>query len=131
MLIIAVFIMAAPLCAQEVGTVDDGKEQSVIINQGIDAAKTGIVYWNAQQNNDHMLQVWSEELNTQLGLADKYVMHSPSYWTAKKYLDWAYKTRDAVKALYEATQIKELRMVLTALNRAIEAAEYLISKFVK
>lgn len=120
---------------------------SVVISQGIDAAETGIVYWQNEKlhaqdyclpgdrqnycldmevRSEQQIVKWTNELALQVDLANKYVVHSHSYWTAKKYLGWAYKTREAIQALYEATGRKELRIVVVALDRAIEAAERIL-----
>lgn len=112
------------------------QDESDIIKQGIESAKTGIVYWqneagvnvNESSDNTAVIQAgrWAAELDAQLKIAEKYVVHSKSYFTVKKYLSWAYDALEGLKRLYEATGMKALRVVIAGFERAIEAAETLL-----
>jgi len=135
------------VAGQESGNNDEPTTSSVVITQGIDAAKDGIEYWSAEKirvqeyctpgsrqdeclnmevRSEQQVIAWTNELAYQVDLGSKYVVHTKSYWIAKKYLSWAYKTRDAVQALFEATGRKELRIIVVGIERAIEAAEKIL-----
>ncbi|HMQ78820.1 MAG TPA: hypothetical protein PKE39_04245 [Ignavibacteria bacterium] len=145
-----VLLMGSFACAQDISAQGvDAPEDSPVIMQGIQSAEDGINYWASEKEkaNDYWnpgtkticlnmltrseneIKRWAEELDRQTTIGAKYVVHSASYWTAKKYLSWAYKVRDGVKELYERTKIKELAFVLSAMNEAIRIAEGVLKLF--
>jgi len=119
------FAYAQDISAQDI----DAPEDSEVIMQGINAAEDGINYWTSEKEkaNDYFtpetkviclnmvtraenqIKKWAAELDYQTRTGAQYVVHSASYWTAKKYLGWAEKTLDGVKLLYEKTKIRELK----------------------
>jgi len=127
----------------------DAPEDSPVIMQGINAAEDGINYWSGEKEkaNDYFtpetkviclnmvtraenqIQKWAAALDYQTRTGAQYVVHSASYWTAKKYLGWAEKTLDGVKLLYEKTKIRELKFVITAMEEAIKIAKQIIKLF--
>lgn len=142
---ILVILMGSFAYAQDA----DSPEDSPVIMQGIEAAEDGINYWTAEKERafdyytpgtkticlnmqtrcENEILKWAEELDNQTRLGAKYVVHSASYWTAKKYLSWAYKALEGVKLLYDKTKIRELYYVITAMEEAIKIAEKIIKLF--
>lgn len=147
-LICAALIISAPLFSQ----VTDGAEDSQVITQGIKSAETGINYWTAEKNVSgvycvdpvtkqicldmestcsQQIKKWTEELDYQVRLGSQYIVHSSSYWQAKKYLGWAKDALEGVRLLYQKTGIKELKFIITAMEEAISIAEKIVALFNK
>ena len=146
-LILAVLMFASvnPVNAQ------DSFEDSQVITQGVKSAEDGINYWtgekekandyftpetkviclNMQTRAENQIQKWTAELEYQVKTGSQFVVHSASYWQAKKYLGWAKEALEGVKLLYDKTKIRELKYVIQAMEGAIEIAEKIISLFNK
>jgi hypothetical protein len=129
----------------------DAPEDSPVIKENVESCQEEILYWNneldiskvycnesTQDICDKMgetckyeLEKWTAELKYQNYIGSKYVVHSGSYWQAKKYLSWAYKALEGVRQLYKRTGIKQLAYVISAMEEAISIAEKIIKYFNK
>jgi hypothetical protein len=145
LLIAALFSMTAITVSQET----DGVEDSPVISAAVQSANDGIEYWNAEKIKsgiyctdetknicinmevtcESQIKKWMAELVYQTDLGSRYVVHSPSYWAAKKYLGWAEDALKAVKELYRRTGYEPLRTVISAMETAIEIAKEIIEAF--
>lgn len=148
--LIALFVFSSFTNSQSVN--DD--ESNPVITQGIEAAQTGIEYWDAEavaniKNHidvycdaecnalyksmdataNHEVKKWTAELSYQLRLAKDLAEQNASYNSVSKYLKFAYKTLAALKALNADLKLPELKILITGLETAIKVAEKLISIF--
>jgi len=131
---------------------DVGLENSVdspVITQGIEAAENGVDYWTSEKENSFVYNTpetkqiclemdarcnkqvlqWTTEAADQVRIGQSYVIHSSSYWAAKRYLGWAYKAREGLTLLYERTQLPAIKLILAGLDKAIKYAEDLVTLF--
>jgi len=149
LMIFMVFASAQMVAGQEADLNDD---KSPVITQAIESAETGINYWTAEKTVSlqycsdeeameicrsmeetckEQISLWTAELDNQVRIGSQYIVHSSSYWQAKKYLGWAYDALKGIKLLYEKTHIRELQYIITAMEEAISFAEKIIAAVTK
>lgn len=130
-----------------ISQVTEEATDSPVITQGIETAKDGVEYWTREKETagiycvpetkqicldqearcNNQVTYWTTEIKNQLRIGEQYVVHSQSYWAAKRYLGWAYKARTALMLLYEKTRLPSVKLILDGLNTAIEYAEKIIN----
>lgn len=141
--IIRLFIMVAVIFSTGIlsaQTETDTEKMNPVIMQGVESAKDGIEYWDAEtercihfelstETSVHEVKKWSAEITFQLNLAKTLAEKNASLNSYSRYLKLAYRTLEVLKGLNSDLKLPQLKIIISGLETAIKLAEKIISIF--